>query len=206
MAEKVILALACLAISAAGFEYRTESSCDFSGIDLDGPINRMLSKLPAYELSQSPLYKGEFAGVDFLGLNFTGLNKLQRYGAIAPFCVDGIRKVQVDFAQHDDLALIVPWKTCKGRNGILQLKPLVSRITTIFRIEANELGQVTKLVHEGPVVPVATEQLKASVHGGGFFLSIMTEYLSYAFPAFLREIWNQEFYPMFEMSVKKVLA
>uniref|UniRef100_A0A023FZ19 Putative secreted protein n=1 Tax=Amblyomma parvum TaxID=251391 RepID=A0A023FZ19_AMBPA len=206
MTGKAIAALAYLAMAVAGLQYQTESICDFSVIDLDGPINRMLTKLPEYDLSRSHHYKGDFAGVEFLGLNITGLNKLQRYGALVPFCVNGIRKIQVDFAQPGVIALTVPWKTCKGREGILQLKPVLSRFTTVFRVETTELGQAVKLVHEGPVLPVATEQLKATAHGAGFVVAIAMEYFSFAFPALLQEIWNKEFFTMFETSVEKVLA
>ncbi|XP_077524078.1 uncharacterized protein LOC144135212 [Amblyomma americanum] len=204
--EKLFALVAWMTVSAAGFQYQPENPCDFSGVDLDGPINRMIQELPESELRPSPSTPVRFLGVEFQPLNISGLNKLRRYGAIIPFCVNGTRMIQVDFAQPGAVAMTVPWEICDGRKGHIQLRPTVSRFTTLFRVEATELGQVIKLVHEGPTIPVTIEQLMLRVRGGGFMLNVLAEYLSFAFPAVMREIWNQEFFNLFVTSVQKVLA
>uniref|UniRef100_A0A023FQV4 Putative secreted protein n=1 Tax=Amblyomma cajennense TaxID=34607 RepID=A0A023FQV4_AMBCJ len=206
MPAKVFAAVAWMAMSAAAFQYQPGSPCDFSGLDLDSPINRMIQELPESELRWSPYATGQFLGVEFHHLNISGLNKLHRYGAISPFCVNGTRMIEVDFVQLGDVAMTVPWETCKGRKGHIQLRSRLSRFTTVFRVEATELGQVIKLVHEGPTIPVTTEELRLRIYNGGFMMDILTEYLSIAFRAVLQDIWNKEFFTFFVTSVGKVLA
>uniref|UniRef100_A0A023GAU2 Putative secreted protein n=1 Tax=Amblyomma triste TaxID=251400 RepID=A0A023GAU2_AMBTT len=204
---KFFWAMACIAASSAtGFEYRTDTPCDFSGIDLDGPISRMLTSLPEYMMRDSPEFRAEFAGIEFFGLKISGLNKVRRYGAVIPFCINGTRMIQVEFAQDGDVSLSVPWKTCTGAEGELQLRASVSRFTTLFRIEAPSLGQEVTLELAERTLPVSTEELMLRVRGGGMFPAIVSRYLSMAFPAVLRAMWYEQFFYNFDRSIRQALA
>uniref|UniRef100_A0A6M2E4X0 Putative conserved secreted protein n=1 Tax=Amblyomma tuberculatum TaxID=48802 RepID=A0A6M2E4X0_9ACAR len=206
MPAKIFAVLACMAISATGLQYEPGTPCDFSGLDVEGPINRMIEQLPESEVRRSIASNAKFLGVEFLPLKITGLNKIKRYGAIVPFCVNGTRMIQVDFAQMDGVALTLPWRTCTGKEGDLQLRAKISRFTTLFRVEATELGEVIRLVLEGPTIPGTTGELMIYAHGGGFLLPISMGYVSLVFPAALQEIWNMEFFASFVTSVRGVLA
>ncbi|XP_077524075.1 uncharacterized protein LOC144135210 [Amblyomma americanum] len=201
-----LIGVVCMAVSAAGFRYSTDKSCDFTEIDAEGAISRMLAKLPKEPLTL-PIRPNEVPiGVKLLDLEMTGIHLLRRYGAVIPFCVNGTRMVQVDLANDGDVYFAIPWSSCTGQRGSLELRPRLSRFTTVLRVERAEMGEEVKLTYEGPTLPVTTEEVKFSVEGAGFTAKVFTELLSLAFPGVLRSLWNARFAYYFYVSISQALA
>ncbi|XP_049526758.1 uncharacterized protein LOC125946791 [Dermacentor silvarum] len=201
-----LVAITCLAVSVAGFAYETESvDCDFTGIDVDAAISRMLSKIPKYEERISETYRMSFAGIKFFGVNTTGMNKLSLYGPAIPYCINGTRMIQVDLVNDGDVVVSWPWKTCEGREGTIDLKADVSRFTTQLRVTATGFNDVS-FSHDGPVLPVTAENIVLKINGAGLAPTVVTEYLSMVFPAVLRAIWNYQFFYFADISLDKAVA
>uniref|UniRef100_L7M9V9 Putative metastriate one of each protein family n=1 Tax=Rhipicephalus pulchellus TaxID=72859 RepID=L7M9V9_RHIPC len=205
---KFLAAVTWLVVSVSGFSYETGSlhsiNCDFTGIDVDAAISRMLARIPAYEEKMSDTYKHTVAGIAFLGINMTGMNKLIRYGPAIPYCINGTRMVQIDLVNDGDVTISVPWKAC-GSTGTLDLRADFSRFTTQLRVKGNGLGEVS-FSNEGPLYPVSTEEIKLRVTGAGMYMTIAAEYLSLVMPAFLRELWNDQFFYYANISIDKATA
>ncbi|KAH7932077.1 hypothetical protein HPB52_024889 [Rhipicephalus sanguineus] len=179
--------------------------CDFTGIDVDAAISRMLARIPAYEDRMSESYKSTFAGIGFLGVNMTGMNKLTRYGPAIPYCINGSRMVQIDLVNDGDVTISVPWKSCWGSSGTIDLKADFSRFTTQLRVKENGLSEVI-FSHEGPMYPVSAEEITLRVSGAGMDTMIATHYLSLVFPGVLRELWNDQFFYYANISIDKATA
>uniref|UniRef100_A0A023GAU8 Putative secreted protein n=1 Tax=Amblyomma triste TaxID=251400 RepID=A0A023GAU8_AMBTT len=201
--RKGLLIVTCMAVSVAGIQFNPDSSCDFTGIDVDDAIARMLAKLPGHQLRIGG-FKGTFAGIEFLHLNMSGLNKLRRFGAAVPYCINGTRMIRVELVCDDDAALTVPWKFCTGTEGSIEMRPKLVRFTTLFSVNVPDITQDVKLAYEGPTIPVTTENLKLSVNGAGSFSLILSTYFSMAFPAVIREIWNENFFFIFVGRLKRL--
>ncbi|KAH6927128.1 hypothetical protein HPB50_027087 [Hyalomma asiaticum] len=206
---KYLAALACLAISVSGFAYKTDSlnslDCDFTGIDMDAAISRMTARLPQYEFKGNKPYRSEFAGIKFLGVNVTGVDRLRRYGPIIPYCINGTRMVQVDLVNDADVMFTVPWEFCDGTKGTINLMADFSRFTTQLRIRGNGPDEVS-LSHEGPMYPVTTEAIKVRVTGAGQFAMMASNTLSMLFPAMLRELWNEQFFYYVNVEIDRAAA
>lgn len=203
---KLLVAVTCLAVSVAGFAYKTGSmDCDFTGIDVDTAISRMLAKIPKYEDRMSESYETTVAGIHFLGVNMTGMNRLSRYGPAIPYCINGTRMVQVDFVNDGDVVVSVPWKACDGSKGTISLTADLARFTTQLRVTTSGLDDVS-FSHEGPVIPVTSENIMLKLTGVGSGPRMVTEFLSMVFPAVVRSIWNDLFFYYVNISMRKAVA
>uniref|UniRef100_A0A131Z224 Metastriate one of each protein family n=1 Tax=Rhipicephalus appendiculatus TaxID=34631 RepID=A0A131Z224_RHIAP len=201
---KFLVAVAGLVMSVSGFAHNTDSTnsidCDFTGMDLDSAISRMLAKIPAYEEKVGDTYRHTLAGIAFIGINMTGMNKLIQYGPAIRYCVNGTRMVQVDLVNDGDVKISVPWKSCEGSTGTIYLTADFSRFTTQLRVKENGFGEVS-FSNEGPVYPVSTEEIKLRITGAGMHVMMAANYLSLIFPGFLREMWNDQFFYYAYMSI-----
>ncbi|KAL1418060.1 hypothetical protein MTO96_026336 [Rhipicephalus appendiculatus] len=204
MVVKFLVAIAGLVVSVSGFTYNTDSlnsiDCDFTGIDVDAALSRMLAKIPAYSERVSQAYKTTLAGIEFLGVNMTGMNKLIQYGPAIRYCVNGTRMVQVDLVNDGDVKISVPWKSCEGSTGTIDLSADFSRFTTQLRVKENGLGKVS-FSNKGPMYPVSSEEIKLRITGAGMHVMMAANYLSLIFPGFLREMWNDQFFYYAYMSI-----
>uniref|UniRef100_A0A131YEH9 Metastriate one of each protein family n=1 Tax=Rhipicephalus appendiculatus TaxID=34631 RepID=A0A131YEH9_RHIAP len=206
---KFLVAVAGLVVSVSGFAYNTDSTnsidCDFTGMDLDAAISRMLAKIPAYEEKVGDTYRHTLAGIAFIGINMTGMNKLIQYGPAIRYCVNGTRMVQIDLVNDGDVKISVPWKSCEGSTGTIYLTADFSRFTTQLRVKENGFGEVS-FSNEGPVYPVSTEEIKLRITGAGMHVMMAANYLSLILPGFLRELWNDQFFYYANISIDKATA
>uniref|UniRef100_A0A131YC55 Metastriate one of each protein family n=1 Tax=Rhipicephalus appendiculatus TaxID=34631 RepID=A0A131YC55_RHIAP len=209
MVVKFLVAIAGLVVSVSGFTYNTDSlnsiDCDFTGIDVDAALSRMLAKIPAYSERVSQAYKTTLAGIEFLGVNMTGMNKLIQYGPAIRYCVNGTRMVQVDLVNDGDVKISVPWKSCEGSTGTIDLSADFSRFTTQLRVKENGLGKVS-FSNKGPMYPVSSEEIKLRITGAGMHVMMAANYLSLILPGFLRELWNDQFFYYANISIDKATA
>ncbi|KAL1418058.1 hypothetical protein MTO96_026335 [Rhipicephalus appendiculatus] len=203
-----LVATTFLAVSVFGFAYNTDTgdsvSCDFTGLDLDTSISRFLAKIPVNEDRLGPSDKGTFAGIEFLGINVTGMNKLSRYGPVIPYCINGTRMVQVELVNKGDVTISFPWKSCAGLRGTIDFKAYITRFTTQLRVKEHGLGDV-RFSHEGPLYPVSTENINLRVRGAGTFAMLASDYLSLIFPAALRALWNDQFFYFANIAIDKAV-
>ncbi|XP_054928069.1 uncharacterized protein [Dermacentor andersoni] len=87
------LAIACTALSPSVASMLPESACDFTGMDVEGAIARLIAKLPDDVVIGPEEYYPVFAGLEIRAFNASGFRKLQQYGPAIPYCVNGTRKV-----------------------------------------------------------------------------------------------------------------
>ncbi|KAL1418062.1 hypothetical protein MTO96_026337 [Rhipicephalus appendiculatus] len=156
-----LVVVSFLATSASGVAHIAGSGdsveCDFTGIDLDTSISKMLAKLPAYDDSRSEYYKTTFAGIELLG---------------------------IELVNKGDVTISVPWKSCAGREGTIDLNAYITRFTTQLRVHGHRLCDVS-FSHEGPLYPLSAEKIKLLAH---------------------RTLWIDEFFYHANMAIDKAVA
>ncbi|XP_037275390.2 uncharacterized protein LOC119168056 [Rhipicephalus microplus] len=197
-----ILALFMVASAAA---YVTSSDCDFSDIDLDGAVERILATLPKNVTVKEDEFQPVFQGLEVGGVVAAGMNQIKRYGALKPFCVDKQRFLEVDFIDNADVAFYFPWRTCSGNEGKVMMHAEFSRFTVIFRVEGGGFAGNSVLRYEGPTVPVNTHNVHVIIEGAGSVGRIFSGVLSRVLSSFANEFWNDEFFGLFRAFVQKAL-
>ncbi|KAL1418032.1 hypothetical protein MTO96_026311 [Rhipicephalus appendiculatus] len=201
-AKLVILVLFVAAYAAA---YVTSSECDFSGIDLEGAVEKILARLPGNVTLNAGNFQPVVQGLDMGEVIVTGMNEIKRYGALKPFCAGGQRFLEVDFINRDDVAVYFPWRTCSGNEGHVMMRAELSRFTVIFRVEVGGLAENAVLRYEGPTVPVNTHNVHVIIEGAGSVGRIFSAILSWVLPAFTHELWKGEFFSVFKTLLRKAL-
>ncbi|KAL3200575.1 hypothetical protein MRX96_043271 [Rhipicephalus microplus] len=93
----LFFALTCTAVSSATASVSSGSSCGFSRVNVEDPIDTLFTKFPEYEIIGPEKYYPVFAGFEVSGFNVSGFHKLHQYGPVMPYCRNGTRLVQVDF-------------------------------------------------------------------------------------------------------------
>lgn len=190
-------AVALTALSSAVARAFPGSTCDFTGIDVDAAIARLISKLPDHEFIGGEKFYPVFAGFEIRGFNASGFHKLQQYGPAIPYCVNGSRMVQADFINKGDVVLTTPWRHCSGQEGTIRLRSEISRFTTQFHIGQSEKDKDIMLFCRGPTIPLTTENIQINVDGAGPNANAVAGILGMVFPAITKELWNQQFfYPL----------
>ncbi|KAL1418019.1 hypothetical protein MTO96_026300 [Rhipicephalus appendiculatus] len=160
--------LAALILMASyGVAIAYNSGCDFSGIDLDGAVDKVLGLLPQYHAPDDRGFRKAFNGLETGTLNVTGLDKIRRFGPIQPYCVNGTRLISVDVLDKGGAKLTLPWRACSGQEGTLNLRTKLSRFTLVLRVEAAGFNQDAALAYEGPIVPVIVLEPHVYIDGAG---------------------------------------
>uniref|UniRef100_A0A023FR14 Putative secreted protein n=1 Tax=Amblyomma cajennense TaxID=34607 RepID=A0A023FR14_AMBCJ len=190
---------------ASAFLSTTDSSCDFTHIDLDGAVDKLLAKFPEYHFFGPQSFAPLFAGLEIGGRHVRGLNGMRRYGPLLPYCVNGTRMLQLDLITSSDTELSTPWRHCSGSEGSIKLRQLFTRLTTQFRVNLDESRRNVVLSHEGPTLPVTTEGLVLVLEGAGDIAKQAIGGLSLAFGGALQLQWASNFYPNFAEVVKNAL-
>ncbi|XP_065281880.1 uncharacterized protein [Dermacentor albipictus] len=200
----VLVVAAYLATSCAATRYGAETTCDFSDLNLDNHVARVLARLPEIQVSGPQQLQPYFPGLEVAGFTMKGLNKLRLYGPLFPYCVNGSRMLQVDFVNDGVIVLSLPWKACSGHEGRFSVRAMFSRFTAQFRIlMPSEEG--VKLELMGRIVPVTTVGLRAVVDGAGTEVRSAFEILSAVFPSPVNELWYWEFSLDFDRAMRKAL-
>nr|XP_050037372.1 uncharacterized protein LOC126534166 [Dermacentor andersoni] len=205
MREATVLAVAAyLVTSCAATLYGAETACDFSDLNLDNEVARVLARLPEIQVSGPQQLQPYFPGLEVAAFTMKGLNKLRLYGRLFPYCVKGSRMVQADFVNDGDIVLSLPWKACSGHEGRFSVRAKFSRFTAQFRIlKPSEEG--VKLELMGRIVPVTTVGLRAMVEGAGTKVRAASEILSAVFPSVVNELWYWEFSLEFDRAMRRAL-
>uniref|UniRef100_A0A224YCT4 Metastriate one of each protein family n=1 Tax=Rhipicephalus zambeziensis TaxID=60191 RepID=A0A224YCT4_9ACAR len=190
----VFFILTCTAFSSASASISSESSCDFSGVDFEGAIAKLIAKLPEYEIVGPEQYYPVFAGLEIKGFNVSGFQKLLQYGPAIPYCLNGTRRVQVDFIDAGDVLIAIPLRHCSGYQGTLSLHSRLSRFTVQFHVGHSDEDGTTTLSYPGPIVPVMTgNNIQVDVDGAGRNVNAVAGALAMVFPAETMGIWNHVF-------------
>ncbi|XP_049526769.1 uncharacterized protein LOC125946795 [Dermacentor silvarum] len=200
------LAVAFTALSSTVARVFPGSTCNFTGIDVDGAIARLITKFPDHEFIGPEKFYPVFAGFEIRGINASGFHKLQQYGPAIPYCMNGSRMVQVDFIKTGDVVLTTPWRHCSGQEGTITLRSEVSRFTTQFHIAQSEREEDIKLFCRGPTIPLTTENIQINVDGAGPNANTVAGILAMVFPGITKELWNQQFfYPLSRAFIKPLI-
>ncbi|KAH7941660.1 hypothetical protein HPB49_015862 [Dermacentor silvarum] len=187
-------AVSSTALSSAVARIFSGSACDFTGMDVDGTIARLIAKFPDHEFIGRENFYPVFAGFEIRGFNASGFHKLQQYGPAIPYCVNGRALVQVDFINTGDVVLTMPWRHCSGQEGAFSLRSELSRFTTQFHIGQSDIDKDIKLFYQGPTIPVAIQNIQINVDGAGTSANGVAGILGTVFPAITKELWNDQFF------------
>ncbi|KAL1443175.1 hypothetical protein MTO96_046080 [Rhipicephalus appendiculatus] len=172
---------ALILIASYGLALTYNRGCDFGELDLDGALDKVIGLLPRYHMPDVRGFQRVFKGLEAGTLNITGLDKIQRYGPIQSYCVNGTRLISVDLIDRGDAMLTVPWRACSGQEGTLNLRTELARFTLIFRVEAAGPNQEATLAYEGPIVPVIIMEPQIYIDGAGNGLRVASISLSKLF-------------------------
>uniref|UniRef100_A0A224YEZ1 Metastriate one of each protein family n=1 Tax=Rhipicephalus zambeziensis TaxID=60191 RepID=A0A224YEZ1_9ACAR len=189
---KLLGVVAVLASSCGAMVYRTDTSCDFTGVTIDDEVfSRLIAKIPENMESGPQGYHTLLPGFEIGGLTAVGVNKLQKYGPAIPYCTNGTRMVQADFFSNGDTLFWSPWKTCSGAEGRIRIRADFTRFTLQFRVVDTDAEGV-KLEYYS-ALPVDRQAIRISVDGAGRGVRGAFEILSMLMPSFMEEIWTMEF-------------
>ncbi|XP_037575919.1 uncharacterized protein LOC119458164 isoform X2 [Dermacentor silvarum] len=206
MVVKPLAAVILMASYAVAIPYY--KNCDFSGIDLDGALDKVLGNLPRYHAPDRRGFRRAFAGLETGSLNVTGLDKIRRFGAIHPYCDNGTLLMSVDVIDEGDVVLSLPWRACSGHEGTLNVRTGLSRFTLVFRVVTEESSNNvdnTVLTYEGPLIPVITVDPHIYINGAGREIRTASMILSKLLPAFTEGVWNDYFFIYFRGALREAL-
>ncbi|KAL1418020.1 hypothetical protein MTO96_026301 [Rhipicephalus appendiculatus] len=184
---------AFILMASCGVTIAYNRGCDFGELDLDGALDKVIGLLPRYHMPDDRGFRRVFKGLEAGTLNITGLDKIQRYGPIQSYCVNGSRLISVDLIDRGDAMLTLPLRACSGQEGTLNLRTELARFTLIFRVEAAGPNQEATLLFEGPIVPVIILEPQIYIDGAGNGLRVATMSLSKLFPALTQQVWVDYF-------------
>lgn len=185
--------------------YETGSSCDFSNMDLDRALMRVLTRLPTYVEHGFEGYRTVLPGFEVGRLNTSGWNLLRQYGPAIPYCLNGSHMLQVDLVNKDDIVLSEPWRTCSGKEGSFNLRAEVSRFTVQFHVVTTGVGQAVKLSYVGATLPVSTMNIYLTVEGAGNGVKSAALVLSKVLEGIGQKMWNRHFFVPFRTALIKAL-
>ncbi|XP_050037356.2 uncharacterized protein [Dermacentor andersoni] len=188
------LAVACTALPFAVASIFPGSACDFTGIDVEGAVARLIAKLPDDVVTGSEEFYPVIAGFEVRAFDATGFRKLQQFGPAMPHCVNGTRRVQVEFINTGDVVLVAPWRHCSGLQGTFRLRSALSSFKTHFHIGLGERDNDIKLSYHGPTLPLTTDNVQVNVGGAWPNANTVAGILAIVFPAVVRELWNAQFF------------
>lgn len=159
----------------------TTGSCNLPGdASLEIEIKKLLDAMPKEK--DNPFMHGNvFPGLTVEGMKVRGFDNLERYGPIQTFCRNVESEnggtisqsiAQADFITTGIFGVSMPWKTCGGNSGVINVISGLTRFTLQFRVEPSHPGSrdALKLTPVGGVKPVAVEDVDLVVMGAGDFL------------------------------------
>ncbi|KAH7985528.1 hypothetical protein MRX96_013447 [Rhipicephalus microplus] len=192
-------------VMSYGATFAYNRGCDFSQLDLDGAVDKVIGLLPRYRMPDEKGFRTAFKGFETGTLNITGLETIQRYGPIQSYCVNGTRLISVDLIEQGDAMLTLPWRACSGQEGTINLRTKLSRFTLILRVEAARPSQEVRLAYEGPIIPVFILDPKIYIEGAGTGVRVATMSISKIFPALSQRMWFDYFLIYFRGVVRHAL-
>ncbi|KAH7941661.1 hypothetical protein HPB49_015863 [Dermacentor silvarum] len=127
--------------------------CDFSGIDMDYFVPRILALLPSNHSITTSDFTLALPGIEIGLQRLSGFNKILPYGPLVPYCVDGRHMMQVDLINNGDVYFSSRWKSCSGHEGEIRLRNSFSRFTVQFHVLTHPTARAFSLDFEDAVVP-----------------------------------------------------
>lgn len=205
-AMNALIAVVCLALSATANPLDFElggNTCDFLDLNVEQAVNQMLARLPKQREMTNPEYP-DYGGFFETGrMQATGFDTLKRYGPLQRFCANGTRMVQFDLFNDGGARLVVPWKSCSGKEGTITLVAGYSRFTVQLKIERQGTDDVLQFM--GPNLLVAMEDLMVVFEGAGPQIRTAVGIISKFLDSLLREVWMAQFLRLFNGSLQGIL-
>lgn len=174
--------------------------CDFSGIDVENTVTGVLDRFPVEydpELNREPSIT--VGGVSLHDPIYTGLDRLEQQGPVKGYCRNGTRLVHVELATSGGnlLKVFIPWSTCAGERGTLQLSARV-RFTLTFEVIPNNDARPSARrapqlrLRNGPV-PLSVDPVDVLLQDAGEVPRALVLYLAKLFPQLQRQYWMHIF-------------
>uniref|UniRef100_A0A224YA35 Metastriate one of each protein family n=1 Tax=Rhipicephalus zambeziensis TaxID=60191 RepID=A0A224YA35_9ACAR len=196
---------ALLLVASYGATIAHNAGCDFSGIDLEGAVDKVLDHLHHYRYPDQRGFQFAYSGLETGDVNVIGFDQIRRFGPIHPYCVNGSRLISVDFVAPDDVILSLPWKACSGQEGTVNLRAGFSRFTVVFGVQAGGLNQDATLTFEG-FSPVITSEPRVYIDGAGPELRQATIILSKMLPSLSQYYWNIYFFTLIKGAIYQAIG
>lgn len=196
------LSVLLVVVAVSGQPSLPDTSCDFTGIDVQATKSRFLAKMPKETKTMRPGFRTVFPGFEVGGLEVRGWQHLRQFGPAIPYCLNGSRLLQMDLVNDGRISLSVPWRTCSGKEGSIVLSAGVSRFTVQLEFVNSYSANEGVILHLSDYAPSATEELSLRVLGAGPTVNTMTMILSKIFGGVLREAWNDTFVQAFLATLK----
>nr|XP_050038093.1 uncharacterized protein LOC126534936 [Dermacentor andersoni] len=179
--------------------------CDFSGIDVDPFMTRILALLPSNYSIKPADFRPFIPGLEIGSLRLSGFDKILRYGPLVPYCVDGRHMVQVDLINNGDVSMISRWKSCSGREGDIRFRNSFSRFTVQFHVLTHPTVRAFSFDFEDAVVPVSSGYPYLVIEGAGEGVSTASRWLSKIFPAEVTKVWTDNFRTHFASALREAV-
>ncbi|XP_077521707.1 uncharacterized protein LOC144132868 [Amblyomma americanum] len=200
---KILVGILTVGLGITAAELETEE-CDFSGIDLDKEVDKIVSMLPkTYHAGGPEDFTPIFTGLDVAGVQATGIDKIKRYGPVVPYCFKGTAMAHMDFINDGDVQLTAPWRLCSGQKGKVSLRAEYSRFTVHLRLRSRNAGEkYLAMTSEYPIMPVETYGAAIIVEGVSDGVKIASSILSSLFPSIPLKLWIENFFPNFREALR----
>lgn len=200
-----LIAVACLALCATANPLDFElggNTCDFSNLNVEASVNQLLPRLPKDREITRTVFPGDNGFFETGRMQATGLDTLKRYGPLQRFCVNGTRLIQFDVVSDGGARLVVPWKSCSGKEGTITLVAGYSRFTVQLKIDAAGTDDILQFM--GPNLIVAVEDLDLIFEGAGPGVRTAVGIIAKFLDPVLREVWKSQFFREFNASLQQI--
>lgn len=196
------LSVLLVVVAVSGHRSLPDTSCDFTGIDVEAAKSRFLAKMPKETKTIQPGFRKVFPGFEVGGIEVRGWQHLRQFGPATPYCLNGSRLLQMDLVNDGRLSLSVPWRTCSGKEGSFTLSAAVCRFTVQLEFENSYSSNEEVILHLSDYAPSATEELLLGVVGAGPVVNGVAAVLGKLFGEVFREAWNDTFVQAFLAALK----
>lgn len=195
----------CLVAQVSATHKNDSKGCDFSGIDMDYFVPRILALLPSNHSITTTDFTLALPGIEIGLQRLSGFNKILPYGPLVPYCVDGRHMMQVDLINNGDVYFSSRWKSCSGHEGEIRLRNSFSRFTVQFHVLTHPTARAFSLDFEDAVVPVSSDYPYVVIEGAGEGVSAASRWLSKIFPAATAKVWNDNFFKYFCSALREAV-
>lgn len=170
--------------------------CDFSGIDMEDMVKKILRRLPSHHTKSNGHVEEVVSGFFVGPTEYKNMDDLEMFSPVVGFCRDGFKLMQVDVLNTKaPLLVLIPWRTCGGKNGTIEVFTQ-ARVTLTFRVVdptviTNETRNESPMIH--PDVPqlVYMSVGRLRLRGAGEVLGAVAMHLGKLFPGIIKELGHE---------------
>ncbi|KAH7942072.1 hypothetical protein HPB49_020231 [Dermacentor silvarum] len=164
--------------------------CRIPDEDWEELVDQFLAKVPNdYSFpgpNEATKHNEVLSGFTVGELTLSGLSFLKRYGTVRVFCKNGKPRVDIVMGSRGPLKMLVPWKYCGGKTGILGTQANHVKVCMNFDVEEVD-GKVT--LRPVGVHPKWIETMDVKLEGAGDTVKTVAHLMAKLMPAFVKDFW-----------------